>query len=91
MMAIGALGASKSRVMLVMVQVSSMKTSREASTCFWRLCPTRSVTRYVRTIPLARDERLFLSVTPNRFQGRHVNYHSDGARDGTRLIGLDRA
>jgi hypothetical protein len=53
--------------------------------------PTRSVTRYVRTIPLARDERLFLSVTPNRFQGRHVNYHSDGARDGTRLIGLDRA
>jgi hypothetical protein len=46
---------------------------------------------HVRTIPLARDERLFLSVTPNRFQGRHVNYHSDGARDGTRLIGLDRA
>jgi hypothetical protein len=38
MMAIGALGASKSRVMLVMVQVSSMKTSREASTFFWRLC-----------------------------------------------------
>jgi hypothetical protein len=55
MMAIGALGASKSRVMLVMVQVSSMKTSREASTCFWRLCQTRSVTRFVRTIPLARD------------------------------------
>jgi hypothetical protein len=38
MMAIGALGASKSRVMLVMVQVSSMKTSREVSTCLWRLC-----------------------------------------------------
>ena len=28
--------------------------------------PTRSVARYVRTIPLARDERLFLCVTPRR-------------------------
>src|SRR5277367_33295 len=34
--------------------------------------PTRSVTRYVRTIPLARDERLFLSVTPRRRKKRLI-------------------
>jgi hypothetical protein len=30
------------------------------------------VTRYVRTIPLARDERLFLSVTPRRRKKRLI-------------------
>jgi hypothetical protein len=34
--------------------------------------PTRSVTRYVRKIPLARDERLFLSVTPRRRKKRLI-------------------
>src|SRR5580700_9361811 len=34
--------------------------------------PTRSVTRYLRTIPLARDERLFLSVTPRRRKKRLI-------------------
>ena len=34
--------------------------------------PTRSVARYVRTIPLARDERLFLCVTPRRRKKRLI-------------------
>ena len=34
--------------------------------------PTRSMARYVRTILLARDERLFLSVTPRRRKKRLI-------------------
>jgi hypothetical protein len=34
--------------------------------------PTRSVARYVRAIPFARDERLFLSVTPIRRKKRLI-------------------
>ena len=59
--------------MLVLAQVSSMKTRREGVDALLVIAPARPVAAYVRAILLARDERLFLSVTPSRRKKRLIS------------------
>ena len=62
---IDTLGAqSRRRVILVLVQVSSMKTSPPRVDEPLIGSPSFAVATYVRAILLARDEGLFLNVTP---------------------------
>ena len=67
--------------MLVLAQVSSMKTRREGSMRLLVVAPARPMAAYVRAVLLARDERLFLSVTP--IAAEEAAHH--------RRVGLDAA
>ena len=58
--------------MLVLVQVSSMKTRRAGIDGGLGVAPALAVAAYVRPVLLARDERLFLNVTPMRRKNRLI-------------------